>query len=567
MTFSNFKNFGDVEFEFSGKNVLSGRNGAGKSSILDGIMFLLYGRTADGSLAESTKLIKNGEEKCSVSAMFNDGTSLKRVRSEKATRVYYGDGSQEELDSQVTQRDLESIIPPYEIFASIFHVGFFMSQDDKKKREMILSLTEIDDENARVLELIGQSIKYFDKYGISLQDFPKAHKRCLDLRREAESDIVGEKAMIEILSTEIKIPDYPETNDIDSRISAMRASGEEWLKYERLFAEYQIKKGNHDDYLLRKSKLKEALDSLVLPGLPAEYDYDKLQSLNGKLAVLKNEYEKQRILIENFVSNPICGTCGQTVSSDILASYRASLEEIKKEGIRLKEEVQVENELKLKYEQDLDSYNQAVRERSRLQNDLKELSFVVEPLEPRKPDVVFHRPSYDALIEEKRAIDSAIILHEEAASRELARKEQLDRHKQSLSMLEETVYEINIVLALVAPKGIPSELMRMRLDMVHSVLGKYVDGAEIITLEPLKNGMDIKEIFTVQVDGKEYSKLSYGEKMKLDIAISRTIDDLTGNSVGMLFLDNSESIDHVPDIPNQSFIARVSDGDFTITNQ
>jgi DNA repair exonuclease SbcCD ATPase subunit len=131
----NFKKFeAEHTFDFKDVNLITGKNGSGKSAIKDAILFCFYNRASEGSLSESTRYITNGKMKCLVEVVFEkDGVehTVRRERTAKQTRITYRDGSQSEEDSQITQETLDSIIPKYQDFSAIFNIGWFMSNPDR----------------------------------------------------------------------------------------------------------------------------------------------------------------------------------------------------------------------------------------------------------------------------------------------------------------------------------------------------------------------------------------------------------------------------------------------------
>jgi hypothetical protein len=52
--------------------------------------------------------------------------------------------------------------------------------------------------------------------------------------------------------------------------------------------------------------------------------------------------------------------------------------------------------------------------------------------------------------------------------------------------------------------------------------------------------------------------MSTGEKKKVDIAISKIINKLSGSKLNIFFIDNAEAIDKIPNLVTQSFLARVT---------
>ena len=73
---NNFRSHKELELELSDLNVLIGENGAGKSSILEGICYALFGAVASG--AKKNELIREGQKSGGVTLIFSNNYKLVR---------------------------------------------------------------------------------------------------------------------------------------------------------------------------------------------------------------------------------------------------------------------------------------------------------------------------------------------------------------------------------------------------------------------------------------------------------------------------------------------------------
>jgi hypothetical protein len=90
----------------------------------------------------------------------------------------------------------------------------------------------------------------------------------------------------------------------------------------------------------------------------------------------------------------------------------------------------------------------------------------------------------------------------------------------------------------------------------------------------LKNGMEYKDTFDIEISGKPYSRLSSGEQKKLDFALSLVFDDFL-KEVGMVFVDDADLVDssgleamqeNAKEKGVQLFFSHVTEGELSITN-
>ena len=88
LKFVNFKGFKSYEVEFSSDTTISGDNGTGKTSIVDGFLWLLFGKDSEGRTDFHIKHLNKGKtqrisEVEGILLLDGKETILKRVYKEK----------------------------------------------------------------------------------------------------------------------------------------------------------------------------------------------------------------------------------------------------------------------------------------------------------------------------------------------------------------------------------------------------------------------------------------------------------------------------------------------------
>jgi hypothetical protein len=195
----NFRKNENTTLEFKNKNTLLGSNGVGKTSIKEAILFALYGRDLSGSIKGLDGLIRNGQPALAVTAEFETYTII-RKKSLGKSLLFYVDGSQPSVQSQIAQRDLEAhILPTPEVFQAIFDIGFFMKQlSEKERRLVILSLTPKIDIKMLAHEEYDWLESVESKFPVFYDEYEVERDRFLRIRRQRQTDLDKLLAKIEL---------------------------------------------------------------------------------------------------------------------------------------------------------------------------------------------------------------------------------------------------------------------------------------------------------------------------------------------------------------------------------
>lgn len=593
----NFKGFEKAEFEFNDVNILEGKNGTGKSAIKDAIIFCFFNRTADGLLTKADKLIKEGERKAMVEITFSNGEALRRDRSGNSTKLSYLDSSQSDEDSDINQRQIEDIIKvDYDTFQCIFNVGYFMSLPDKDKRVMMLNLAKPIDRQ-KLFDKFKIGKEAIDKYNLKLTNIPGQYKELLKEKRETEYAIDITKLNIQNIE-EIKIPeaehkDQTEAlqkaeNKIDEAVKANR----DWDEYKNKLSDISLIKERNTEIenKIKETKIEEITKPTNAKVVALYKEREKLLDEKEKLSKssdkvdLINNLTRQINELQSTISIPegICPTCYQAVEpshkNKITERNKQILEEREKLSVEL-DKIQVVQETKLTgYDINIENLKQQIvqeeadyddqwakfKKNEENKIDVRVLKARLQEIkEPKKPetqpvDILKLQQDREKIKEAQGkyiAEKTEILSLKKRKDAELQKKADLLAKKKTL---EDELAEIKYLCNVFSPKGLPSEEIRMKLEPIMEIMNEFLPKSKIELLELLKSGMEYREVFHVFVRGKEYARMSTGEKKKVDIAISKAINKLSGSKLNMFFIDNAESIDKIPDLVAQTFLASVT---------
>lgn len=280
VNYKDFKGITHFEFEIEERNaVVSGQNGTGKTTLLDGWLWLILGKDSRGSKLNPKPLDELNQEKLGLEPMIEatviiDGkeVKLKRVQEEKWTtpkgqleKVRGSDTTKYYIDDvPVKEKDFKAFIEKYfndELLQILSDSTYFMSMNWKKRREYLMKLSTLTDDE--IIEKIG------GKTLIELLDGKSVDERMKMLvasKRELNRNIEGLPGRIQ------------ENADMKERILAT------------------LNELSLDDLTLKKSTLLDELakaENTLLNAQSGDASLDFKQekfNLEMKLAELKNSY-------------------------------------------------------------------------------------------------------------------------------------------------------------------------------------------------------------------------------------------------------------------------------------
>lgn len=547
----NFKNFGNAVFKLSQKNILSGKNGAGKSAIKDAIIFALYNRTPDGSAQKTDTFIQRGTPVAEVSLELENGHKISRKRSEKASTLNYVDFSQSEEDARVAQRDLEGgSIPFFERFINIFLPGYFMQSDEKEQRSFIMSLTPPIDRKQLFLNAGGDE-KTCLKYEIDCEDFTEAFTIAKRERLELKKEKDETATKIDFIEEQMqKFPNKEEAySDLEKKLYDVR----EATKAKKAWMDYHVKEESLKPITEKNEVLKAQLQELektqvTIPEAPTREVIERLEAVINRLTPVH-------------IPEGTCPTCRQEVGVE----HAEAVAKLNAENKAKRDALEVE----LSKEQD--SYDSLFMAHQNASKEYRELQSKIALVKAGMADISpLSKPSTD---EPKETLEQ-LSEEEHSLATLMEHKRNLDDMKRRLLKARQGYDEVDMLAKIFSPAGLPSVEAAEKKKPIEEAIKKFFPTAEIILMRLLKNGMEYKDTFDIEISGKPYSRLSSGEQKKLDFALSLVFNDFI-KEVGMVFVDDADLVDasgleamqeNAKEKGIQLFFSHVTEGELNITN-
>ena len=472
--------FTEINFQKSLTTLIIGSNGAGKSTILDALTFVLFGK-AFRNINKPQLINSVNEKECLVEIQFLIGSIKYKVRrgiKPSIFEIYRNDTLIDQNSSSVDQQKWfeQSIIKMnYKSFTQIVVLGSsnfvpFMQLSSSHRREVIEDLLDI-----KIFSSMNTIIKEKIK---SIKDEIKT----LDLKKESLKDKVEmQKNFIEqlenrgkdnIKSNNLKISDL--MNEIDSYLEENQTTESQVSEFTKL----------QEEVIGCSDKLR------------------KLVSLKGKISQKVISITKEH---KFFTENTVCPTCTQSIdeefrinrindaqnkAKELQSGYKELEEAIKEEEERERQFISISKEIS-KLTNGISQNNTKISGCQRQIRDLEsEIQTITTQLENRNSE------------------------HEKLESF----KENLKTTYDELVSKKDLINYYDFSYSLLKDGGVKSKIIKKYLPLINQQVNRYLQMMDFY----INFTLDEEFNETVQSPIHEdfsYASFSEGEKQRIDLAL------------------------------------------------
>ena len=623
LSLKNFKGLESFTFEPMGQNAtVSGQNGSGKTTLADALLWLLFGKDTRGAKLNPKPLDKNNDELLGLEPtvvaelIINDTMiTLKRVQEEKWNTPR---GQLEKVRGNDTTKYTIDGVPKMEkewkayletlgaenILQMLFDSTFFMKMNWKNRREILVNMTGLTDE-----EIIAKDPKLKDMETIIKEHSIDDYRKVLASRKkEIKRQIDGLPARIQEV-TEMFVKAKADIGD-----QSADEIQEQVLEYEADVSELQSKlnavaAGNaaldHQEELSNlKIKLAEAqsayLSSTNMETRSLQDDLNKQQRIVNEIRKLRDEEEskKDKIIkqfydLEYFLTEhrnklrhlkertfdehqKVCPTCAQELPADQIEQMVSKFNQQKAVDIEKNiAEGKAAKEKLLAYKETIAAHE---NESARLE---KSLAATEETLNKINSELVFLETStqkfeetstYKKIQEEIKLVQQKILnatsdtaVEEQELKDKIRQKRQLIAEAQVkfqrlviLSDYENRIEELKKEDANLKTQNqeverelfLLDEFTRKKVSYLEESINSKFELVKFKLFNILKNG-GLEEVCEATYNGIEYgTSLNTGARINCDLDIINTLSKEFGLSVPV-FVDNTESVNDLHPINSQ----------------
>jgi len=481
---SNFLSTGNtpnkVQLDRSTTTLIIGKNGEGKSTILDALCFSLFGKPFRN--INKAQLINsiNGK-KCLVKVEFSiSGKEYRIVRGIKPNvfEIYVND---ELMNQDAAARDYQKVLEQqilklnYKTFTQVVILGSasfvpFMQLPSSQRREVIEDILDI-----RIFSTMNQILK------------EKSSETKSEILR-IDQEITTAKTKVDGQSLLIKTISDAKSEVIESLLSKIEANNQQILRSEDSVASLVAEITALKSRTAEKSKV--------------DTDLETAKEWKTKLASKVDQFSTQT---EFFNGNENCPSCSQGIPHDHKAKIIEELNaKVATENARI---------------QELD------KTLSKLQSRLVEINELVLKISDKNIELSTHNSAITILNKQNKVLQTEIetskadttnVDEEKRKLRELA-QEAVEKIKKKTELQQQKNLE-EVANSLLKDTGIKTAIIREYLPVMNKLINKYLQAMDAYI------HFELDEAFNEVVKSRHrdeftYASFSEGEKMRIDLAI------------------------------------------------
>jgi len=460
--------------------LIIGKNGEGKSTILDALCFALFGKPFR-NINKSQLVNSINGKKCVVEIEFSIGTKeYKVIRGIKPNifEIYLND---ELLNQDAASRDYQKVLEQqilklnYKTFTQVVILGSasfvpFMQLPPAQRREVIEDILDI-----RIFSIMNQLLKE------KAQETKDAILRIENDIKSARDKVDAQQTIIQTIS-----------NAKDESIKAIQS------KIASNTAQISTAQSEIDTIVAEINTLKASIEGKE----KLSEDIEKAKQLKSKL---NQKVETCEHDAEFFDSNDVCPSCAQ--------------------GIPHEHKQKVIHELHMKMEENNKKITDLESVLSTLTTKLQNINSIVEQITDKNIELSTKNSTVTLLNRQITELEEEIKtskadtgnLDEEKTKLKQLAKDALDKINAKTSLQEHRNLE-EVASILLKDTGIKTAIIREYLPVMNKLINKYLNAMDAYIHFELDEAFNesVKSRFR---DDFTYASFSEGEKMRIDLAI------------------------------------------------
>jgi len=472
--------FTEIDFQSYNTNLIIGTNGAGKSTMLDALTFVLFNKPFR-KINKPQLINTTNERDCVVEIEFSINSRDYLVRRGIKPNIFdielNGNLLHKEADDRINQKLLEENILKvnYKSFTQIVILGSstfvpFMQLTGANRRDVIEDLLDI-----RIFSAMNNLIK--DKMRER-----KEQVKSLGLKKETLKDKMQmQKNFIE----EIEEQGKNKIKGSDDKIKVLTIENDTHIEHNELI------ESNVLDLIKEQEDLTGVSGKLV-----------KLNNLRGKITQKVSTITKEH---KFFTDNTVCPTCTQGIEEDFrlnrITDVQNKAKELKKGFADLEETIKLEEKRER-------HFNQLSKEITKLNHDISQNNTRVSLNQRQIRDL---EDEVQRIAEQLKNRNTE---HEKLAEF----KENLQKTVDNLSTRREEIVYYDFAYSLLRDDGVKTKIIKKYLPFINQQVNRYLQLMDFYINFTLDEEFNETVKSPIHEDFS-YSSFSEGEKMRIDLAL------------------------------------------------
>ena len=518
LTFSNLLSVGNqpvsIDLDDCKTTLIHGTNGSGKSSILDGLCYGLFGKSFRG--VNLSQLINTqNKKKMLVEVDFSSGNTDYMVRRGQKPKVLEVWRNGERLDNKAADKDTQAHLEQnilkltFKSFTQIVILGSsnfipFMQLNSAGRRECVEDFLDI---------------KVFSTMSVMAKERLRGLK---DQLRGLEQEIDAHEFRVQVQKDKLRDMEQRDDKQIDEQNDKLKSLGQELVEAEKRM----------DIFTENETHLQKELNSLEEDKVTT-----RIRQLNNVLIKMGAQVERLEKDRDFYETNDVCHTCNQDIAEDVKDEYISKstskideimgasfqAEEMLKEQQSLVDKIQ---EIQKLLREERTSIN---HEKTTIQFTTRQMTEALDKIDELKSDTTSAEKEEGVLSE---------MIHE------------VNQLKEKKAQLFTDITNHDVVTGLLRDSGIKTHIVRKYLPAMNKSIRYYLGELDL----PIHFQLDSE--FNEQVRSPLHQDFSYqsfseGQKGRIDLSLMftwREIGRLKNSvSTNILFLDEvfSSSLDEV----------------------